>query len=88
MYHQTTFTSGHTIHAGHIERPLTPFEVQWQSLSLRVHCSDGHRLKYEAGVRWVKALAETEAGALCIARYNYPHGAGAHGRAISFAARP
>jgi hypothetical protein len=76
MYHTTTFTSGHTIHAGHIERPLRPFEVQWQAPALRVHCNDGHGLEYAAGARWSRVLAETEAGAIAVARYHYPSGNG------------
>jgi len=74
MYHATAFRSGHTIHAGRIEQPLRPFEVQWHTPARRVHCNDGQGLQYSAGVRWARVLAETEAGSLRVARYHYPSG--------------
>lgn len=76
MYHPANFTSGRAIYSSHIERPLRPFEVQWNAPALRVHCNDGHGLGYAAAVRWARGLAETEAGALRIVQYHHPSGDG------------
>lgn len=61
-------SSGHTIHASHIEAPKTPFCVQFDARAY------GNVLLFEAGKRWVRALAETAEGALKVARYHYRRG--------------
>jgi len=74
MYHETTYTSGHTLYAPHIEQPVRKFEVEWTAPSRRVHCNDGHGLEYKAGIRWAEVLAETVDGAIEIANYHYSDG--------------
>src|SRR5215468_5409512 len=76
MYHTTTYSSGHTIWAGHIENPTTMFEIEWEAPSLRVHLFDEFGLEFEAGTRWARVLAETEAGAKEIAQYHHLSGSG------------
>jgi hypothetical protein len=63
-------TSGHTIHASHIEAPRTPFYVEFDAPAY------ANVLLFEAGKRWVRALAETAEGALSVCRYHYFSGSG------------
>ncbi len=65
-----TQSSGHTIHASHIEAPRGQFFVQFDTEAYN------NILRHVPGRRWVRVLAETAAGALKIAKCHY----GAHGR--------
>src|SRR5262245_24685138 len=76
MYHKTTYSSGEPLWAGQIENPTTMFEIEWEAPALRVHLFDEFGLEFEAGTRWARVLAETEAGAIQIAQYHHPSGDG------------
>jgi len=60
--------SGHTIHAGHIERPEKTFHVRFSSPRLET-AEPG--VMWESQRRWCKVLAETAEGAIRIAKYHY-----------------
>ncbi len=64
MY-DVTQSSGHTIHASHIEAPREPFFVQFDAEAYN------NVLRFAPGRRWVRVLAETAAGALKIAKFHY-----------------
>ncbi len=64
-----TQSSGHTIHASHLEAPREQFFLQFDTEAYN------NILGLAPGRRWVRVLAETAAGALKIAKYHY----GAHG---------
>ena len=64
-------TSGHTIHASHIERPLKEFFVEWEALAMPT-AEPG--IMWSGGVRWCRVLAETEEGALKVAQYHHYNG--------------
>lgn len=64
MY-DTNQTSGHTIHAGHIEAPQKSFFVQWDAEAYN------NVLRFAPGKRWARVLAETPEGALMIAEFHY-----------------
>ena len=70
--------SGHTISAFHIEDGVKEFFVEWDSPVIETGVED---CLWEAGVRWAKVLAETEEGALKIARYH--HYSGSNHRLLS-----
>lgn len=57
--------SGHTIFSRHIEDPAREFFVAWDAPAYV------NILRFEAGRRWARVLAETEEGALEVARYHY-----------------
>lgn len=61
-------SSGHTIHASHIEEPLNEFFVEWEVGPMPT-AEPG--LVWEGGVRWARVLAETKEGALKIAQYHH-----------------
>lgn len=62
---------GHTIHASHIERPIHPFYVKWDSPAMET-AENG--VVWNAAKRWAKVLAVTPGGALEIARYHHYKG--------------
>lgn len=61
-------SSGHTIHAPHIEEPREKFAVEWDSAS-RPTAING--VMWKEGKRWCWAKATTPGGALRVAQYHY-----------------
>jgi hypothetical protein len=61
-------SSGHTMHAPHIEPPARPFSVAFHAPAYV------NVLWFTAGTRWVRVLAETPEGALRIARSHHFRG--------------
>jgi hypothetical protein len=56
---------GHTIFSTHIEEPYREFLLTFSAPAYV------NILRFEAGRRWVRVLAETSEGALAIARYHH-----------------
>lgn len=63
-------SSGHTIRAEHIEKPLQEFYVEWYSPAY------SNVLRFQGGRRWAVVMAETAEGALKVAQYHYYSGSG------------
>jgi len=58
-------SSGHTIYSAHIEEPINEFFVAFDAPAYT------NILRFEAGKRWARILAETPEGAVRIARYHH-----------------
>jgi hypothetical protein len=60
--------SGHTLYSAHIEEPKEEFFVAFNAPPY------ANVLRFEAGRRWARILAETGEGAVRVARYHHFRG--------------